>query len=96
MIGLSSSISPLAKGADRPDWTSLDISVHQRALSHCIDEVSYQLLFTPAPVYALKPAWPFLPLFHMLEIGSMSFLPLHLGFTFMTESSGYAYNIDWV
>ena len=52
MIDLSSSISALAKSADRPDWTSLDdidIPVRQHAFSHCIDEVSYQLLITTAP-----------------------------------------------
>ena len=52
IIDISSSISALAKAADRPDWTSLDdidIPVRQCALSHCIAD--YSIMPCTANIY---------------------------------------------
>ena len=51
-INLSSAISALALAAGRPEWcSSLEIYVplHQRHLSHAIDEASYSALLAQAP-----------------------------------------------
>ena len=51
---LNSAISSLAEATHRSDWVSVesiesDVSIHQRSLSRCIDEGSYNQLLTSAP-----------------------------------------------
>ncbi len=49
---MASSISALAEAAVRPDWVSLediDVSLHQRPLSYCIDEAVFNRLLQSAP-----------------------------------------------
>ena len=51
-INLSSAISALALAAGRPEWCSsleIDVPLHQRHLSHAIDEASYSALLAQAP-----------------------------------------------
>ena len=52
LINLSSAISALALAAGRPEWCSsleIDVPLHQRHLSHAIDEASYSALLAQAP-----------------------------------------------
>ena len=49
---LSDAISSLANGAAKPEWLTLDdidVPLHQRHLSHAIDEASFNLLLESAP-----------------------------------------------
>ena len=50
--GFDHSISSLAEAAHQPDWVareSIDIPIHQRLLSKCIDDVSFSHLLSLAP-----------------------------------------------
>ena len=95
--GLDQSISSLANAAHRPQWVareSIDIAIHQRLLSKCIDDVSFIHLLSSAQIVA-HVIWLFHPLSPMLGTGSQLYLLLLSDYTCRTKSFDPAYNIGW-